>query len=291
MNSLLPSSSVIGIGAPKCGTTYFERIFSQHPQVSFSKVLEPHFFSSTKYIRPGIEWYLQLFSKNKIPFDFSTKYLRHHQIVIPRIKESRLSDNLKIVCFLRDPIRRAYSNYMWLLQQSNSSPSYNLGIEQFCEIYPQLIEYSQYSHGLSSFINAFGQENILIIQSELFFANPQAILRQFEEYLGLEHFPTYDFTFSRSSTYVPRSRCLELIRKSCFQFANSSGLLGNKLLVKYISSASNLFKTVNSDSRNISHLEKMKPDVIGFFSGILTPEYKSLSLMNLGLDFNLWTSI
>src|SRR3954447_12359524 len=34
------------VGAPRCGTTFLARHLKNHPDVCFSKVKEPHFFSS-----------------------------------------------------------------------------------------------------------------------------------------------------------------------------------------------------------------------------------------------------
>src|SRR3954453_1540971 len=35
------------VGAPRCGTTFLARHLKNHPDVCFSKVKEPHFFSTT----------------------------------------------------------------------------------------------------------------------------------------------------------------------------------------------------------------------------------------------------
>lgn len=40
-----PGRAAFIVGAPRCGTSTLWRIFKQHPEVSFSSVKEPHFFS------------------------------------------------------------------------------------------------------------------------------------------------------------------------------------------------------------------------------------------------------
>lgn len=279
---------VLGVGAPKCGTSYFERIFTQHPDISFSRVLESHFFSSNKYHQLGFDWYRTLFDQNKIPFDFSTKYLRHYKIVIPRLKSLSLTNDIRFICFLRDPVKRAYSNYLWLMQQSNKMPSYNLSIENFCSQFPQLIEYSQYEKGLSAFFRSFGRENFLIIQSEMFFMDPLSTVTKVEDFLCISNIDLYNLNYSKGSTYIPRFRLLEQARKKCFQLANSSGLFGIPLFRQYSTSLSSLYKALSSKS-NVQ-LDPRKPEVIEYLANRLQPEYKALVALNLNIDFNLWNS-
>ena len=110
-----------------------------------------------------------------------------------------------------------------------------------------------------------------------------------EKYLRLDHFSNYQLNFSTSSTYVPSSRLLEQARKKCFQIANSSGLLANPFVRKYVASASSVFKRLNS--RTSQPLDERKPEVIAYLKALLKPEYSALFSMDLNLDPQLWSNI
>jgi len=68
MNSLdlIKKRSFFVIGAPKCGTTLLSTHLSEHPEISFSKPKEPHFFSRDYPFGPpeinSLEAYLSCFS-------------------------------------------------------------------------------------------------------------------------------------------------------------------------------------------------------------------------------------
>ena len=49
----------IGIGAPRCGTTWIAKCLSEHPQICLSSVKETDFFG--KYYRKGLSYYKSFF--------------------------------------------------------------------------------------------------------------------------------------------------------------------------------------------------------------------------------------
>ena len=100
----------IGIGTPKAGTTWLCRLLNQHPNISISTKKEIHYFSSEDNYGKGIEWYLSnlnVSDKNKLIGEFSTKYLKNFQKVIPRIKSTYEGKKLpKMICILRNPLEK-----------------------------------------------------------------------------------------------------------------------------------------------------------------------------------------
>lgn len=113
------------IGAQKCGTTALHDALSKHPEVhpacdpvTGQVVKEMHFFS-LNYDK-GVDWYASHFqpdhpsSNPGVCLDASPSYLCH-KIVAPRL--GRVVGTSKLIISLRDPVRRAMSQYNHYTQQ------------------------------------------------------------------------------------------------------------------------------------------------------------------------------
>ena len=118
------------VGAPKAGTSALHRALSRHPQLYLSPVKEPKFFLSPG-VRPPVhtgpgdahsarEWiwrrreYESLFDPappGNLRGESTALYL-YHRPALRRIAEA--VPKAKLVAILRDPVDRAYSNWMHL---------------------------------------------------------------------------------------------------------------------------------------------------------------------------------
>jgi len=114
------------VGAAKSGTTSLFHYLNKHPDIYIPEVKECRFFSQlTKNFNGlGAEFfpnsgitdekeYFELFAghEDKICGDISNDYLYYYERSIKNIKKY-LDDDVKIIIILRNPIDRAYSNYM-----------------------------------------------------------------------------------------------------------------------------------------------------------------------------------
>lgn len=115
------------IGANKAGTSSLWAYLKQHFSIYMSPIKEPMFFTTEGKVldidRPGneivlkgatnnIENYLSLFegvSNEKAIGEASTAYL-HNPVAAGRIKH--YIPHAKLIALLRDPVERAYSNYL-----------------------------------------------------------------------------------------------------------------------------------------------------------------------------------
>ena len=100
------------VGAQKCGTTTLYDILNNHPEVNMSKIKEVNYFTMLKDHNKGLEYYSNFFNKkttkHRITGEASPGYMSHLHI------QKLIKDNLgevKIVMILRNPIKRAYSQY------------------------------------------------------------------------------------------------------------------------------------------------------------------------------------
>lgn len=114
------------VGAAKSGTTSLFNYLTQHSDIYIPEVKECRFFSQLpkNYKGLGAEFfpnsgitdervYFNLFSEHedKVCGDISNDYLYYYEKSIKNIKKY-LGNEIKIVIVLRNPIDRAYSNYM-----------------------------------------------------------------------------------------------------------------------------------------------------------------------------------
>ncbi|NBC16502.1 MAG: sulfotransferase, partial [Bacteroidetes bacterium] len=116
------------VGAAKAGTTSLYRYLRQHPDVYMPASIKETFFFSrasvTEASGPGrrygtqavTSWsdYADLFADaNAQPArgEACTAYLYFYDEAIPEIRKY-LGAGVRIVIILRDPVERAYSNYM-----------------------------------------------------------------------------------------------------------------------------------------------------------------------------------
>ena len=126
---MLPNLLIVG--AAKCGTTSLANFLSKHDEIFVPSIKECRFFSqldgnykglgAEAFVNSGItdfNEYCNLFSsrKEKILADCSNDYLYYYQKAIPKILEI-LGRNTKIIIVLRNPIDRAFSNYLHSIRE------------------------------------------------------------------------------------------------------------------------------------------------------------------------------
>lgn len=132
-------------GAPRAGTSSLCEYLMQHNDIYFPKIKEPRYFIAdiinslpktdplrkflSKYSVLHASQYYQLYRSSKtIQGDASVQYLYYHELVIPKIKKE-IGDP-KILILLRNPIERAYSNYMYMHYSDKKSFAEEIEMEQ-----------------------------------------------------------------------------------------------------------------------------------------------------------------
>lgn len=105
-------------GVPKAGTTSLAAYLNQHPSVYMSKPKEPHFFEGQSYTK-GIDFYVNTYFANAESFprrgDATPSKLYEHTTVLPRLQVVYGSTPLKFIVIFRDPVARAWSEYLHLV--------------------------------------------------------------------------------------------------------------------------------------------------------------------------------
>lgn len=97
----------IGMGVVKCGTTWTFRQLQQHPQI-YAPIKELHFFDWERFT---LHQYKHIFgggTRNSIRGEWTPEYFTTDGVP-SKIKQ--LVPDVKLICILRNPVERAWSNY------------------------------------------------------------------------------------------------------------------------------------------------------------------------------------
>ena len=199
------------IGAQKSGTTSLYNYLIQHPQILAASQKEIHYFD-LKY-HQGIDWYKAQFPQKegqKILTGESSPYYLFHPRVPQRVHQ--YFPQIKLIILLREPVARTWSHYHHELRLKFET----LSFEQAIASEPQRLEgeiekllsednyysfnhqhYRIYHQQIKNWQQYFPKEQILILKSEDFYANPAQTLNQTLKFLELpphtiENYPKYN---------------------------------------------------------------------------------------------------
>jgi len=168
----------IGIGPPRTATTWLHEMLTGSVGLP-DQVKETNFFR-WNYDK-GLDWYVSLF--RNAPSDrpigeFSPNYFAASEA---RERIARHIPKCKIICTLRDPVERLYSNYRKMYEQA-----YFLGsFEESLERRPDLLEWSRYALHLMRWIDAFGRESVLVLIHDDLKEDPQTFLDRACDFIGI----------------------------------------------------------------------------------------------------------
>lgn len=200
----LPNFLVAGF--PKCGSTSLHYYFNEHPDIYMPSQKELHFFTYEILIKQNrgkgdkevkkfhvgsLKEYQNCFKKvsgEKAVGDVSPSYA-NYSLVIPKIKET-LGPDVKIIVIVRDPIKRAFSNYLHLLREGREELSFYDALlkeeERKRDKYSDFWYYtfnSFYADKIEHLKAAF--DEVLVITFEEFIQNPKTGIKGAYEFLGV----------------------------------------------------------------------------------------------------------
>ena len=170
-------TNVLIIGGIRCGTGWVLDCLSEHPDV-FAASHETHFFD--RKFTNGIDWWQREFfgavTNQKVVLEKTANYL-YDKKSLKRIKDHL--PKIKIICILRNPITRMYSDYMRFAYHKK----YN--VIEACNIFPEIVNNSKYSVFLKNYLNNFPKENFLILIYEEIRKNKQREFKKIFNFLDI----------------------------------------------------------------------------------------------------------
>jgi hypothetical protein len=183
----------IGIGAPKCGTTWMSAQLEAHPQIGFAPAKEVYYFADTilrritgaelRCFERGEAWYHKQFppvaGAVSCRGEFCPAYL-HSEQAAARIAAYR--PDIKLLVCLRPPVDMIYSWY-WYNRNAviGSLPD---SFEEMMEN-PFLRDLACFARHLRPYLERFPRENILVVQFDAMRRDPDRVRQQTYEFLGV----------------------------------------------------------------------------------------------------------
>lgn len=191
---------IIG-GAPRSATTWIYNALDRHPEVYIAKpaVPEPKFFLIDELYDRGIDYYWQTwFSEvghRKVAGEKSTNYLES-SVAAKRIHKHL--PNVKLIFLLRDPVERAFSNYLWSKMNDKETEDFETALkleEERERNLPKELRYSRphayfsrglYANLLQIYFDLFPKQQILCLTVDLLEKSPEAFLGRVHQFLDVE---------------------------------------------------------------------------------------------------------
>jgi hypothetical protein len=242
---ILPAYLIIG--AAKCGTTSLYNYLIQHPRVLPCYKKEVHYFDY--YYHKGLPWYRSHFPTRSetetqahkaggtVITGESSPYYLAHPLAPARVNETL--PGVKMICMLRNPVDRAISSYYNQKRLGiETSGTFEEAIEKeneriqgheerlrndpryssFAHKYFAYLHRGDYAHQLQNWYKTFPASQILIIQSESFYADPSTHFLNALQFLGLKAWEPQQYkSFNTGGDYEKmdpalRSRLLDYYR-------------------------------------------------------------------------------
>ena len=198
------------VGAPRCGTTSLAALLKQHPDICFSSVKEPHFFSQYDLtelpdddLRQRVDdHYLSRYFQDcrddrPLLAEASVTYLYAPERMEPIL---RLWPDAKFVIAVRDPLAMLPSLHQRLLYlgdetvadfgkawKLNEERAQGHSIPRTC-VDARWLRYDlagRLGTSVENFFAAVGRERCMVVVFDDLAANPEAIHRQLLDFLGL----------------------------------------------------------------------------------------------------------
>ena len=185
---------VFMIGAQKAGTTQLSALLAQHQDICLSEPKEPDYF--TRNYDKGEEWYKGLFADlNKVLIDASTSYT---SCPLPELYQQdsldadnplvgvperifKMSPEAKLIYIVRNPVKRLYSGYWHQVTAGHEQRPLLQAVEE-SSYYKR---FSKYAEQLEAYLAFFPSDNVLVVEFEELIAEPQKVLNQCLNFIGL----------------------------------------------------------------------------------------------------------
>ncbi len=193
-------------GVQKGGTTLLYSILSQHPQIVRPAFKEAHFFDQeNNYTKGYVQFYknfeLPLFiKKGQLTFEATPDYLPCTKCA-QRIFE--YIPNCKFIIVLRDPVSRAFSawnmhhflfkdnpKYQWLYDERDFGTAVHEELNAITDKddFRNYIRKGYYAKQIKNYFKYFDPSSFFILENTDLQNNPQNIINNICDFLGLNHF-------------------------------------------------------------------------------------------------------
>lgn len=220
-------------GAPRSGTTWLWTIADRHPGIGIAQSYapEPKFFLVDELYERGLDYYSKTWFESLpagVPVgEKSANYLE--STVVPK-RIAKDVPNAKIVFILRNPVDRAYSNYLWSKQngwvaesetfeealrlEEERERNYDTANVKFARPF-SFFSRGLYATYLRNYLDEFPSSQILVLRNEDIADRPIELATRFFSFLGvstqedvLKGLGLINATLDKQSQMAPSTRAM-----------------------------------------------------------------------------------
>ena len=219
----IPQRAAFIVGAPRCGTSSLARLFKQHPEVSFSSVKEPHFFSRfdlaelderelTELVgRAYVDRFFGARDEQKMLMEASPTYFYAAERMSTIL---RLWPDAKFIIALRDPLAMIPSLHSRLLMTCDEDVS---DLKRAWDLIPErrngrevprscidarflrYDEAARFATHLNNFFTVVGEYRCLDLLLDDFSSDPVGSYEEICSFLNLQPWPHTEFKVDRKN--------------------------------------------------------------------------------------------
>jgi len=168
------------IGPNKAGSTWIYEALRFHPEVYLARAKELHYFDI--YYDQGPDWYYGHFQdaqpSHRIIGEISHDYMYSAEACARIAAEL---DGVRLMVCLREPVERAFSEYLYMIRQGYVRGTFDEAVEQF----PSILEHSRYGKYLLQYKNTFGPDALLVTDFNRLKSDPAAYFLELCAKLGI----------------------------------------------------------------------------------------------------------
>jgi hypothetical protein len=200
------------IGAQRAGTTSLYSHLSDHPDVVPAYCKEVHYFDVNSY--RSANWYRAHFPlRSELDGGRMTGEATPRYLVQPGADErlQALLPSSKLIVLLRNPADRALSHYFFLYGKDAPVEEFRQAVEREAQALgsggplddgaKSYLGRGVYVEQLERWFSLFPREQILVLQSERFLAEPRETLARVQQFLGLREALEDDYRRLHATSY------------------------------------------------------------------------------------------
>lgn len=216
------------IGAAKSGTTSLYNYLKQHPQIYMSPMKEPAFFAfegiatfrgpwkswASRNTVTSIEAYRALFQgvSDEVAIGEASQTYLVHPNAPERIRH--YVPDVKLIAILRDPVERAYSDYLMQLLHGGEAVAdlgeairrREAGVHKSWGLGEQYVDVGFYYTHLKRYFDIFGRSQIRVYLYQDFQIDPGNILQDIFRFLDVEETFVPDLSTQYNVGGAPKNR-------------------------------------------------------------------------------------
>jgi hypothetical protein len=166
------------IGAGKAGTTWLFEVLAAHDQVTVARTKETMFFD--RYYNRGVRWYHSLFpvATGQAVGEASNTYLAAADVP-ERI--AAYNPAMHLVALLRDPVERAFSNYLFFVRNGQVNGTFEDALEQR----PDILDHGFYGRSVARYRNHFPAGSIHLDAFDDLCIDADGVARRVLQHIGV----------------------------------------------------------------------------------------------------------